>query len=185
MKWNAKFQKEWVTAVDLSLNESLIPPINNVIKEYAFEICSTFKSWTVQGDHELVGSYKAEFPGEHLGLCWNWFIKWSPLVAATKLADRQRFILHAIEKDMLSWRSKRKTTVYGGVFAQFGCLMVENMSLAFLSMREYCENAGKTYDLLSVKEGKGCFSVPNDSDVFTVYLTNENNMEIESHFHKV
>jgi hypothetical protein len=50
-------------------------------------------------------------------------------------------------------------------------------------MREYCENAGKTYDLLSVKEGKGCFSVPNDSDAFTVYLTNENNME--SHFNKV
>jgi hypothetical protein len=109
VKWNAKFQKEWVTAVDLSLNESLIPPINNVIKEYAFEICSTFKSWTVQGDHELVGSYKVEFPGEHLGLCWNWFIKWSPL------ANRQRFILHAIEKDMLSWRNKRKTTVYGSV----------------------------------------------------------------------
>lgn len=185
VKWNAKIQKEWETAVDLSLNESLLAPITNVIKKYAFEICSTSKSWTVEGDHGLVGPYKSEFQGEHLGLCWDWFIHWSPLLAAAKLADRQRLILHAIEKDMLSWRNKRQTTIYGGVFAQFGCLMVDNMSLAFQSMREYCENAGKTYDSLSVNEGKGCFSLSNDSDEFNVYLTDENHMEIASHFNKV
>jgi hypothetical protein len=182
--WNEKFQKKFESVIDLDLGEILIAPLNNLIKEYVLEIRATSKSWTFEGIHGLIGPYKQIFEGENLGLCWTWFTHWSSLFSRKNLTAGERLLCNAIEIDMLSWRNGRTTTIHGGVFAQYGCVVVPNLLSAFNWMRKYLKNAGKTSGILSVKGGNGVFNFSDQSnpDIYTIFVTNDNDMEIESYF---